>query len=63
MDVFIGISLGVLLWLGVRFVLLGFYTVDQNQRAVKTVFGHAQRIEDKSTLEDPIAQQLRAGER
>ena len=63
MDVFIGISLGVILWLGVRFVLLGFYTVNQNQRAVKTVFGRAQRIEDKSTLEDPITQQLRADER
>lgn len=62
MELVIGISSGLILWFGLRFVLLGFYTVDQNQRAVKTVFGRAQRIVDRSTLDDPIAQQLREDE-
>lgn len=49
---------GVLLWFFVRFVLTGFYTVDQNQRAVKTIFGRAQRIPGKTTLDDPISESL-----
>ncbi len=31
------------------------YTVDQNERAVKTVFGRAQRIEGKNTLQSSIS--------
>jgi len=59
-----GFLLGLFLWFLVRFVLTGIYTVDQNERAVKTVFGRAQRIPgDGSTLEDPIAEFLRPDER
>lgn len=53
-----GVFIGFIAWLVFRFILTGFYTVDQNQRAVKTVLGRAQRIADKSTLDDPIADQL-----
>jgi regulator of protease activity HflC (stomatin/prohibitin superfamily) len=39
------------------------YTVDQNERAVKTVLGRAQRLPGQTTLDDPIAQALRPEER
>jgi len=59
-----GILLGVLVWILVRVVLRGLYTVDQSERAVKTVFGRAQRVrEDATTLELPIASGLRPDER
>ncbi len=57
-----GIILGIFLWFFIRFVLTGFYTVDQNQRAVKTVFGRARRIEGKTTLDDPISESLTSDE-
>lgn len=53
-----GIIIGLLVWIFLRFLLPGFYTVDQNQRAVKTVFGRAKRIAGKTTLDDPISQSL-----
>jgi regulator of protease activity HflC (stomatin/prohibitin superfamily) len=43
---------------------MGLYTVDQNERAVKTSFGRAVRVPGgKTTLEDPIAEFLRPEER
>jgi regulator of protease activity HflC (stomatin/prohibitin superfamily) len=43
---------------------MGLYTVDQNQRAVKTSFGRAERVMGgKTTLDDPIAESLRPEER
>jgi regulator of protease activity HflC (stomatin/prohibitin superfamily) len=48
----------------VRCVLFGFYTIDQNQRAVKTRFGRAVRVPGgKTTLEDPVSEFLRPEER
>jgi regulator of protease activity HflC (stomatin/prohibitin superfamily) len=57
-----GFLFGLGLWFVVRCVLIGIYTVDQNERAVKTVFGRAQRV-GKTTLEDPIAEGLRPEEK
>jgi regulator of protease activity HflC (stomatin/prohibitin superfamily) len=57
-----GFLFGLGLWFVVRCVLIGIYTVDQNERAVKTVFGRAQRV-GKTTLDDPIAAGLRPEER
>jgi regulator of protease activity HflC (stomatin/prohibitin superfamily) len=43
---------------------MGLYTVDQNERAVKTSFGRAERVPgDKTTIDDPIAEFLRPEER
>ncbi len=53
-----GVVIGFLAWFTVRYVIAGFYTVDQNERAVKTRFGRAYRIKDATTLDDPIAQFL-----
>jgi regulator of protease activity HflC (stomatin/prohibitin superfamily) len=63
MDLIIGIILGVLAWVILGCVLPGFYTVDQNQRAVKTVFGRAERLKGLTTLDDPIATSLRDDEK
>lgn len=64
METLLGGILGLLAWFVIRVIVMGFYTVDQNERAVKTSFGRAQRLPDgKSTLEDPIAEHLRPEER
>ncbi len=63
MSVLIGILIGSAAWFVVRFLLIGFYTVDANQRAVKTVFGRAQRLGSLTSLDDPIAESLRDSER
>jgi len=63
MPLLIGVPLGLLAWFVVRFLVMGLYTVDQNERAVKTSFGRAVRVGKKTTLEDPIAESLRPEER
>jgi regulator of protease activity HflC (stomatin/prohibitin superfamily) len=50
-----GILLGFLFWFFVRYVLGGFYTVNQDERAVKTRFGRAARLGDNTTLDDPVS--------
>lgn len=58
-----GIVIGLLAWFLVRCLLSGIYTVDQNQRAVKTSFGRAERIPGATTLNDPISASLDADEK
>lgn len=58
-----GIVIGFLAWVLVRCVLSGFYTVNQNERAVKTIFGRAQRVGELTTLDDPIAETLSGDQR
>lgn len=55
--------IGLAAWFVARFVLTGLYTVAPNQRAVKTVFGRAQRLGNLTTLDDAIADSLRESER
>jgi len=62
-EVVTGIILGAAVWFVVRCILSGFYSVDQNQRAVKTVFGRVQRVGAATTLDDPISENLREDER
>lgn len=57
-SIAIGAFLGFLGWFFLRYVLIGFYTVDQNERAVKTRFGRAVRMGKATTLDDPIAEHL-----
>jgi regulator of protease activity HflC (stomatin/prohibitin superfamily) len=54
---------GVAAWFLVRFVLTGFFTVDPNERAVKTILGRAQRLGAATTLETPLADLMRPDER
>jgi regulator of protease activity HflC (stomatin/prohibitin superfamily) len=63
MGIFLGMIVGFVAWFLVRYLVAGFYTVDQNERAVKTSFGRAERIENKTTLDDPISETLRESER
>ena len=64
MNILIGLVLGALAWFFVRVILLGVYTVDQNERAVKTSFGRAERVPGgKTTSDDPISENLRPDER
>jgi regulator of protease activity HflC (stomatin/prohibitin superfamily) len=62
MDPVFSIAIGLAAWFIIRFLVMGLYTVDQNERAVKTSFGRADRL-GSSTLEDPIAQHLQPEER
>lgn len=59
----IGLVLGFIAWFFVRYLVAGFYTVAQNERAVITSFGRAQRIGNKTTLDDPISESLRDHEK
>ena len=63
MQIIIGCFIGFCAWFVVRYLIAGLYTVDQNERAVKTRFGRADRIENLTILDDPIAEHLRPEER
>jgi regulator of protease activity HflC (stomatin/prohibitin superfamily) len=59
---FVGFLFGIAGAFGLRYVLTGFFTVNQDERAVKTVFGRAQRLA-ATTLENPISEHLRPDEK
>ena len=56
--IFIGSALGFVVWFLSRYLIGGLYTVDQNERAVKTIFGRADRVPDMTTASDPISESL-----
>jgi regulator of protease activity HflC (stomatin/prohibitin superfamily) len=62
MDIITGCVVGFVAWFLVRYLVAGMYTVNQNERAVKTSFGRAERLGRATTLDDPIADSLREGE-
>jgi regulator of protease activity HflC (stomatin/prohibitin superfamily) len=51
--ILVGLFWGVSLWIAIRIIATGFFVVEQNERAVKTIFGRAQRLGNASTLENP----------
>jgi regulator of protease activity HflC (stomatin/prohibitin superfamily) len=63
MAILFGGLVGFVAWFLVRYLAAGIYTVDQNERAVKTRFGRAERVGTQTTLDDPIATSLRPEER
>ena len=63
MTIFVGCIIGFIAWFLVRYLVAGMYTVNQNERAVKTSFGRAERVGKATTLDDPIAEHLRPEER
>ena len=58
-----GVIAGVFLYLAVRVVLAGFFTVQQNERAVLSSFGRADRIEGRTSLDSPVAEHLNEEQR
>ena len=63
MSIAAGIALGVVIWFLLRYLVAGLYTVNQNERAVKTSFGRAERVGNATTLTDPISEGLNEEER
>jgi regulator of protease activity HflC (stomatin/prohibitin superfamily) len=58
-----GVIVGFVTWFLVRYLVAGIYTVNQNERAVKTSFGRAERIGTATISTDPIAEHLTAEEK
>jgi regulator of protease activity HflC (stomatin/prohibitin superfamily) len=63
MGIILGIMIGFIGWFLMRYLVAGLYTVNQNERAVKTSFGRAQRLQQLTTLDDPISESLNADEK
>jgi regulator of protease activity HflC (stomatin/prohibitin superfamily) len=63
MTILFGCFIGFLGWFLVRYLAGGLYTVDQNERAVKTSFGRADRVLGQTTLSDPVSEHLNEDER
>jgi regulator of protease activity HflC (stomatin/prohibitin superfamily) len=57
-SILIGCFVGFIAWFLTRYLVAGLYTVNQNERAVKTSFGRAERVGEATTLQDPIAEPL-----
>ena len=63
MTIVLGSIIGFVTWFLVRYLVAGLYTVNQNERAVKTTFGRAERVGNATTLQDPISEGLNDDER
>jgi regulator of protease activity HflC (stomatin/prohibitin superfamily) len=63
METIIGAFAGILAFLVLYCLLGGLYTIDQNERAVITNFGQAERIGSKTSLDLPTAEHLLPEER
>ena len=63
MSIPVGVLIGFVLWFLIRYLVAGLYTVNQNERAVKTIFGRAERVGSATTLQDPISEGLTEEER
>jgi regulator of protease activity HflC (stomatin/prohibitin superfamily) len=62
-EITLGLLAGFLAFLLIYCLLGGLYTVNQNERAVVTNFGRAERLNRQTTLDLPIADSLNEEER
>jgi regulator of protease activity HflC (stomatin/prohibitin superfamily) len=60
MGILLGMVFGFVVWAFFRYLLTAFYTVDQNERAVKTIFGRAERVDGLTTADAPLGETLDA---
>jgi regulator of protease activity HflC (stomatin/prohibitin superfamily) len=58
MSILCGCIFGFVGWFLMRYLVAGIYTVNQNERAVKTRFGRAERVGSLTTIDDPISAPL-----
>ncbi|PKN93187.1 MAG: band 7 protein [Chloroflexi bacterium HGW-Chloroflexi-6] len=58
MSFMVGMIAGFIAWFFLRYVLTSLYTVDQNERAVKTIFGRAERVGNATTANSPLGETL-----
>lgn len=58
-----GCLIGFMVWFLAKYLVGGLYTVNQNERAVKSRFGRAQRVGTATTLDDPICEHLTADQK
>ena len=58
MSFLVGIMIGFGAWFLLRYVISAFYTVDQNERAVKTIFGRAERVGNTTTAKTVLGDTL-----
>ena len=63
MLIITGCIVGFVAWFLVSYLLAGLYTVNQNERAVKTIFGRVERVGNLTTSDDPISEPLNADEK
>ena len=63
MSIIAGCLVGFVAWFLVRCVASGLYTVNQNERAVKTSFGRAERLGELTTIDDPVSAMLSEDQR
>ena len=54
----LGMVVGFLAWFFIRYFFTALYTVEQNERAIKTIWGRAERIEGATTANSPLAETL-----
>jgi regulator of protease activity HflC (stomatin/prohibitin superfamily) len=57
-EIIVGVALGLTAYVLLRALMMGFFTVAPNERAVLTSFGRAQRIGTATTLDTPLADDL-----
>lgn len=58
MSVLLGMIFGFIGWFVTRYLVAGLFTVKPNERAVKTVFGRAQRVGRGSVMDGPLGEGL-----
>jgi regulator of protease activity HflC (stomatin/prohibitin superfamily) len=60
MGFLLGILVGLIAWFFLRYVIIALYTVEQNERAVKTVLGRAERVGTAMTADSALGETLTA---
>jgi regulator of protease activity HflC (stomatin/prohibitin superfamily) len=58
MGFLLGLFVGFIAWFALRYILTSFYTVNQNERAVKTIFGRAERVGTARTAASALGETL-----
>ena len=60
MGLILGMLVGLVAWFFFRYVLIALFTVEQNERAVKTILGRAERVGTATTANSPLGETLSA---